>query len=573
MRNEINVNKGWLFSEAQTQSENKVSDAIVKLPFFHSCATMPEGSFSYTWVPSAELEEKTVYLEFSQISGDAEILCNGKALGVHNASPCPFRVLLTLEAHTDEIYEICVKVKPAPRADGLFSFAGVNLIAVDSSHFNMTDYGKGVLAEARLWGGSVSISLSSAIIRPNNYDVVSYTLKNPKGDVLVTKTCKPTVPDTVMTLELPEWWDGQTGPAVYTLEAQLLRDSRCLDRVVLPLGFREIKLYTDGFLYLNGVRLPLNGVRLSDCSAVKSDIENIKLLDGNILLSSLLPSKTDLLSVCDSLGVLFWYEPGFSGDADGDCEVLKEFLLLNRHHPSLSGIVLDDRADDQYTDKLKAVLTDIAPDIILAVKRDISDSERPVPEKADVVLLSVPCRTDSDSFIVFNGTYQEFTLRYPEKFFAVIAENPPKNELNYLQFSEWHIRLWNSFCRQKGIIAFFGGLLSDGRTTSDKRGLTSFDRTVLYDAFWYYKSQFSSKGFIKICEINEYETLDKYTDIRCITNCSNIRLLVNGRDKKYKPEKITDGVYLFRQIKLKKDENLIEVSAGEECDSVEITRF
>ncbi len=571
MINEININKGWIFTASRSGTEEPSADTVVSLPFFHTCGTMPEGIFSYSWVPSDENEGKTVYLEFSQISGDAEIFCNERLLGEHKASPCPFRVLLTLDARTDEVYEIRVKTVPRPRADGLFSFAGVRLLPVDSSHFNMTDYGKGVLIETKLTSASATVSVKANVVRPNNYDVVSYTLKSPKGDTILTKTCKPTQPDTVMTVDFPELWDGQTGPAVYTLEAQLLRDSKCLDRVILPVGFREIKLCGDGFLYLNGVRLPLNGIRLSDCSAVKSDTENIRLLDGNILLSPLLPSKTELLSVCDTLGVLFWYELPFTGDADRDLGVLKEFLSLNSHHPCLSCIVLDSEASEEYTSKLAAAVSSF--DISLAVKRDICRTDCPVPEEASVVLLSVPCRTDSDSFIVFNGAYQEFSMKYPDKFFAVLAENPPKNELDFMQFSEWHIRLWNSFCRQKGIIAYFGGLLSDGKATSDKRGLTSFDRTVHYDAFWYYKSQFSSKGFIKICEISEYETLDKLTEIRCITNCSNIKLLINGRDKKYKPEKITDGVYLFRQLKLKKGTNLIEVSAGEECDSVEITRY
>ena len=132
--------------------------------------------------------------------------------------------------------------------------------------------------------------------------------------------------------------------------------------------------------------------------------------------------------------------------------------------------------------------------------------------------------------------------------------------------------MWNTFCRQK-IVAYVGGLLTDGKEVNSKRGLINSNREQFYDIFWYYKSQFSVKSFIKICELENYETFDKFIDIKCITNSHNIRLLINGKDKKYKPEKITDGVYVFRQLKLRKDVNLIEVSAGEECDHIEIIRI
>ncbi len=572
MRNIIELNKGWLFSADCVNDEKPVSDSSVNLPFFHSIDTMPTGSFITSWTAGEEHEGKTVYLEFSQISGKAEVYSGGRLLCTHSSGSCSFRTQLTIDAKIDETYDICVKVTPAPRKDGLFSFAGVNLIVVDSSHFNMTDFGRGIDVVAENKKSGAQLKIKTNIIRPNNYDVISYTVYGMKGDTVASKTCKPTSPDTVIDIPAHELWDGQSGAFTYTLEAKLLRDSQCLDKVETVFGIRETQLGADGFLYLNGFKLPLSGVVLTDCSSVKSDMENLKKLDGNLLMSSLLPSKTNLLSVCDNAGMLFWFMLPFSGDTETDKAHLKEFIALYKNHPSLCAVVFDKRGDHAYFNEMSSLLEKLAPDLISILEKDIEDNDESVPEKARAVLLRIPCTSAPESFITFNGRFSHLQESNPDKCFAVLPESPDKADKTPEELGEWHIRMWNTFCRQK-IVAFFGGLLSDGKAINSKRGLISSDRTRFYDIFWYYKSQFSVKGFIKICELDTYETFDKFIDIKCITNCQNLRILVNGKDKKHKAEKITDGVYVFRQLKLKKDINTIEVSAGEECDSVEIIRI
>ncbi|MBR2411539.1 MAG: hypothetical protein IKB08_07420 [Clostridia bacterium] len=572
MRNTVALNDNWVFTPDKTDENSSPVSSKIKLPFFHDAKTMPKGTFSVSWTPTEKQDGKTVYIEFSQISGNCEVYSSDKNIGSHKASPFLFRVPLSLEVKAGEAYEIRVSVTPKARTDGLFAFAGVRLIITDSSHFNMTENGKGLSISSVLTEKTAVISVKADIIRPNNYDIVSFTVLNSKGDTVSVKTEKPTKAQTEIEFPMPELWDGQIGPYTYRLNAKLLRDSQCLDELELPFGFRKIDLKNDGFLYLNGFKLPLNGVKFTDCSAVKSDLNNLKTLDANILLSSSLPSKTNLLAETDRMGLLFWYEQPCSGDAEADSEQLKEFLLLYSHHPSLAAVVIDG-ADREYFSKLSSAVKENAPHISTVLKTGLEKANELIKDDISTVLVTIPCSTDPEAFINITGRFSQLIEDCPDKFFAVFPENPDKMNITPEELGEWHIRLWNSFCKQKGVIAYFGGLLSDGKALNSKRGLTGGDRTSFYDIFWYYKSQFSSKGFIKICELPQYNTLDKFTDIKCITNCSNIRILVNGKPKKYKAEKITDGMYIFRQLKLKKDMNLIEVSAGDECDSVEIMRI
>ncbi len=573
MKQIIDISKNWLFSAEEQPDGKAFSDTKTSLPFFHGIKTMAPGTFSTSWIPSEAEDGKTVYIEFSQISGDAEIYLGDTIIGSHKGSSCSFRVLLSLEVAMGKSYDIRVKVSPLARADSMFVFASASLIAVDSSHFNMTGLGKGIYADYILNNGNAEVTLSTEVIRPNNYDVVSYTITDMNGDIIFTKTCKPTEPECTFTIENAELWDGQSGAALYNAEAKLLRDSRCLDEINTAFGIRDITLNPDGFLYLNGFRLPLCGVSLTDCSYVKTDSSILKELDGNILISPLLPSKTDLLSLTDTQGMLFWYILPFTSDIEADKAALREFLLLYRNHPSLAGIVLSSDADNRYFDALNEELKKYAPKVTAVIKRSIDKALDNIPEKAEIILLTVPYNTSPDSFISVSGRFSELQNKYTDKYFAVIPEEAAKSKVAAEEIKEWHIKLWTAFCRQKNLIAFFAGLLTDGKDTDSPRGLISNNRTVFYDSFWFYRAQFSSQSFVKICTEAGLETENKYTDIKCITNCSNLRMLVNGKDKKYKAEKLADGVYIFRQIKLKKDVNLIEVSADDECDSTEIIRY
>ena len=72
MKNVIDLNKCWNFSAEIKEGEKKTPDSVVNLPFFHSFSTMPAGTFSTDWTALEEHHGKTVYLQLSQISGEAE---------------------------------------------------------------------------------------------------------------------------------------------------------------------------------------------------------------------------------------------------------------------------------------------------------------------------------------------------------------------------------------------------------------------------------------------------------------------------------------------------------------------
>ena len=573
MRNIIPFNTKWLFSATAKNQEKVFADTVITLPFFHSIETMPVCTFSNSWTPAENEEGKTVYLEFTQLTGKTEIYLNGNLIAAEDSHRFSFRVLLTNEADPHTEYKIELKVIPEGRIDGLFAFAGVSIITTDSSHFNLSVPGDGLYITSSVKNGKGEVNVSTEVIKPNNYDIVSYTVLNSSGYEVASATSKPTSPAAKITIDIPDLWEGQGGACVYTLRASLRRDSAVLDETSSEFGIRDFSVDDEGFFRLNGFRLPLDGAELTDCSAVRSDTENLRHLDGNALMSSMLPTKTNLLSYCDKAGSAFWYCPPYSADADRDTRALKEFLIIYRNHPSLIFLVCPENADTYYTEKFIKTAREYAPGILIAARRNIENATENIPDNISLILLDIPCKTQADAYITFSGRFRDLQEKYPDKHFAVFAQSPARSESGMKDNAEHHIRLWQTFCRQKGMIAYFCGLLTDEKNGDGRRGLISNDRSEVYDAFWFYKAQFSSGGFIKIIDPDIYETEEKLTDLRCTTNRTNLRLLVNGKDKKYKAEKLTDGLFIFRQIKLKPGLNTFEVSADDECDSIEIVRI
>ena len=574
MRKITDFNADWLFSAAAEEGEEKpFADSRVKLPFFHSILTMPVCTFTKTWTASDSDEGKTVFIEFSQISGEAEIYCNDNLIAETSSIVHKRRYQLVSEAKPGTEYTVKINIRPASRGDGLFAFTGVNIITLDSSHFNLLSPGSGLYITSEAADGKAIIRIKTEVIRPNNYDVVAYTVLNSSGYETASATAKPTSPDTEMIIDSPDLWEGQSGAAVYTLKAELKRDSRVLDETTSAFGIRDISVDEDGFFRLNGFRLPLDGAELTDCSAVKSDTESLHHLDGNALISRMLPSKTNLLSFTDKEGMVFWYCPAFSGNRTYDMELFREFLITYRNHPSLAFAVCPAKADEEYFEEFRKTAEEYAPGLICAARKSFDCTPEEIPAGAKLVLLDIPFRTQPEAYITFSGRLTGLQEKHPEKSFAVLASSPLKSECAPKDATEHHIRLWQTFFRQKGITAYFAGLLSDEKNGEARQGLISEDRTELYDAFWFYKSQFSSEDFIKITDPDICETSDKHIDLRCITNRTNLRLLVNGKDRKYKAEKLSDNIYVFRQLKLKPDHNLLEVSADDECDSIEIIRI
>lgn len=163
-------------------------------------------------------------------------------------------------------------------------------------------------------------------------------------------------------------WSPET-PVLYTVEAQLERDSEAFDDLIDRFGFRKITI-RDGRILLNGSPLRIRGLcRHEDhphfgCAlpyeAMMHDLLQIKDLGANSVRTAHNPNDERFLDLCDELGILVWEEnharglsleqmqnPNFERQAE---EVTREMVLNHYNHPSIYiwGILNECASDSEY---------------------------------------------------------------------------------------------------------------------------------------------------------------------------------------------------------------------------------
>ena len=565
----------WLMTAEPAAPTGADGEVFVNLPFLQNAASFSKIVFSNSFTLTEKLAGTTVYLEFRQISGTAEIYNGDALLCRHEGMTAIFRVKLTDEAKAGQRFDIKAEVTPGTRRDGLFVFGKVFVLSVGKSHFNLDDCGgPGVYVTTQVTPNGADVRVKVPVTNPNNFDFVSCSVENSDGIVVACRTVKPTETEIVIPLAEPELWGGQKDAHMYTLKLALLRDTAVLDNLVIPFGIRTFAIRSDKFFRVNEMKLPLNGVMLSDCGHLKTDKMLLDMIDVNAMATDALPVRTDLLAGCDMSGTVFWFDLPYTG-TDADFEDLRDFLRQNRNHPSLAFVCCDSRADADYAAKFLAVCKVCAPEVFTALRVDITDPA-PLPgEMPDVIAVTIRGRSPQDDFPELQGRFEYLKNTNPDVSFALFAEAPAGNENGGLSESDlctWHERLWNTFCRDKSVIGFFAGQITDAADGKGSTGLVTYDRRYIKDAFWFYKSQFSATAFVKLCAADIASVNVKKIDVKCYTNTPPARLIVDGNTKKvYESEELYEGVYIFRKVALKNKVSTLTVSAGNLTDSAQVT--
>ena len=171
----------------------------------------------------------------------------------------------------------------------------------------------------------------------------------------------------------------------------------------------------------------------------------------------------------------------------------------------------------------------------------------------------------------------EIIVKYPDAAFALFTSAPDAVSAAGEAFSEadlgvWHEKLWNVFSRDKSVIGFFAGRLTDARRGAGSAGLVTYNRKYIKEPFWFYQAQFSGAPFVKLCAAELAKVNTKKIDVKCYTNAPPVTLTVDGNEKRsYAGEKIYDGVYVFRKVALKNKVSTLEAAcAGDGKDTAQV---
>lgn len=509
------------------------------------------------------------------------------------------------------------------RAD--FTFYGgiyrdVNLISVNPLHFDLEDYGSsGIYIEQRdvtekLAVLNITTKLKSKHIQKQKARLWIEVL-NDQGQVItyqgkeVTIEKKQDTIETEVNLDNPILWSGQDSPYLYYLKVSLQQNNDTIDQLTIPFGVRYFKVDPEEGFFLNGKHLSLNGVsrhqdRKDKGWAIskenhREDMELIKEIGATSIRLAHYQHDPYFYDLCDQEGMIVWAEIPFITEVsraenpeENAKQQLVELIRQNYNHPSIFfwGIqneIQIDYGNDEVARKIVKNLNKLAKE---------EDSTR-LTTMANVLTVQDTDEYNYITDIIGFNKYYGWYMGKPEEFAEWIDQYHEINPNTPLSISEYgaegiieyhsndpkvkdyteeyhalfHEKVWDIFSKRNFLWATyvwnmfdFGANIRDegGVKGRNNKGLITYDRQVKKDAFYMYKAHWSNEPFVHITGKRYIERSGDTISIKLYTNCDEVTLTVNNEE--VETIKVENKIIEFKDISIKADMNLVEVTAIKE---------
>lgn len=414
------------------------------------------------------------------------------------------------------------------------------------------------------------------------------------------------------TLLNPRLWNGREDPFMYQTVITLVKDGKEIDKVEQPLGLRYYATDADRGFFLNGKHLPLHGVcRHQEWAEVGNALrpmhheEDTRLMlemGVNAIRLAHYPQATYMYDLMDRNGIVTWAEIPFVGPGgyadkgfvdqpsfrENGKEQLKEMIRQHFNHPSICFWGLFNELKENGDNPLEYIKE-------LNVLAHQEDPTRPTTSASNQGG-AINFITDNVAWNRYDGWYgatpatlaswlDKTHQAHPEIKIA-ISEYGAGASIYHQQDSlvqtspgswwhpenwqtEYHIQNWKIISERPYVWGSFVWNMFDfgaaHRTEGDRpgindKGLVTHDRKVKKDAFYFYKANWNPEPMVYIAGRRSVNRVKPVTEVQIFSNCAEVTLKVNGQIiKKMQPDGVK--VCIFKDIRLKKGENNIEVSA------------
>lgn len=414
------------------------------------------------------------------------------------------------------------------------------------------------------------------------------------------------------TLLNPRLWNGREDPFMYQTVITLVKDGKEIDKVEQPLGLRYYATDADRGFFLNGKHLPLHGVcRHQEWAEVGNALrpmhheEDTRLMlemGVNAIRLAHYPQATYMYDLMDRNGIVTWAEIPFVGPGgyadkgfvdqpsfrENGKEQLKEMIRQHFNHPSICFWGLFNELKENGDNPLEYIKE-------LNVLAHQEDPTRPTTSASNQGG-AINFITDNIAWNRYDGWYgatpatlaswlDKTHQAHPEIKIA-ISEYGAGASIYHQQDSlvqtspgswwhpenwqtEYHIQNWKIISERPYVWGSFVWNMFDfgaaHRTEGDRpgindKGLVTHDRKAKKDAFYFYKANWNPEPMVYIAGRRSVNRVKPVTEVQIFSNCAEVTLKVNGQIiKKMQPDGVK--VCIFKDIRLKKGENNIEVSA------------
>jgi beta-galactosidase len=378
------------------------------------------------------------------------------------------------------------------------------------------------------------------------------------------------------TIQSPHLWDGREDPYLYTARVEVRRGGTLVDEIEQPLGFRSFAVDPEQGFLLNGRAYDLRGVnrhqdRLDRGWAIgkaehDEDMAIITEMGATAIRLAHYQHADYFYELCDRLGMVVWAEiPLVDGTTDSPAftlnarQQLTELIRQGYNHPSIVtwGIGNEQRMSNEPSNRLLAELAELVRS---------EDGTRPssyahccgsdtspltghaelvgynyyfgwymgnydqVGSWVDGLHISQPARRIALSEYGAGGSVIQHqdppmqptptALFHPEEYQSAL------HEATWLALAArpfiWGKFIWNMF-----------DFASDSRNEGDApgrndKGLVTYDRQIRKDAFYWYKTNWTTEPLAYITSRRFTPRTTPTVDIKVYSNLDTVTLSVNG---------------------------------------------
>ena len=626
MRNIISLDENWLFVKG-TGDINASECECVNLPHTWNAEDGCDGGNDY--FRGACLYKKTInkdtlpkadlyYLEFKGANSSADVYVGGKHLCHHDGGYSTFRVNITEEIANET--EISVIVDNAPNsivypqmADFTFYgglYRGVNLVCVNSSHFDLDYYGApGIKITPIVSGANAKVTVEAYVKNLKDTEKLVYTIyDNDENELLRNETSDPV---SVFTIENVHLWHGKRDPYLYCCEVEIVENGEVIDNVCQRFGCRSFRVDPENGFILNGEEYPLRGVsrhqdRLGIGNALlpehhKEDIDLILEVGATTIRLAHYQHDQYFYDLCDEKGLVIWAEIPYISKhmptgRENTISQMKELIAQNYNHPSIvvwgiSNEISIGGSDEDLLENHR-ILNDLVHEMD---KTRLTTIAAVSMCKMDDPYLQIPDLVSYNHYFGWYGGETDMNGPWFDKFHAMHPNIPigcseygcealdwhtsdPKQgdyteeyqayyheELIKQLFTRkylWATHVWNMF--DFGADARAEG----GENGQNHKGLITMDRKYKKDAFYAYKAWLSDEPFVHLCGKRYVDRVEDVTKVTVYSNLETVELFVNGESI---GTKTAPDHFFYFDVK-NEGETTIVAKAGELSDEGKIRK-
>ena len=305
-------------------------------------------------IPQSDFGKK-ISLLFEGVFRNSEVWVNGFYLGNEQSGYLDFQYDITDYINYGGSNVITVKADATLEEGWFYEGAGIyrNVWLVKTAPVHIAK--DGIFATTNINGNNADLDIRVRVLNEDHqkHDVsLTITVKDSKNRVVQTAN----VPvcaingnynhDYFKQLKLNniQLW-SPASPTLYNVEVTVVCDGNATDKATTRIGFRTVEFTSDKGLFVNGQHFKIVGVNIHQdfagvgCAVTKPlQIERVKMLKSwgfNAIRTSHNPVNTDLLDVCDSLGVLVLEETRLEGINEYHKSQLRRMIERDRNHPCI----------------------------------------------------------------------------------------------------------------------------------------------------------------------------------------------------------------------------------------------